>query len=147
MKRSASLTLFLLILSVIAGVMLSNASWVGKVGMGLFYKEYEFLKIWWKGAALIFLVLMGLYGVQSLVQKNASKSAAKIVHIFTIVLAFVGLYFSYLDFRKDFSHRLLGERFHIGVYLFWIGWIVISIYLLLTKKNIEAEKDNVGVEV
>ena len=43
MRRSASLTLFLAALSVVSGSMLSNASWVGKVGMDLFYEEYTFL--------------------------------------------------------------------------------------------------------
>lgn len=147
MKRSASLTLFLLILSVLSGVLLSNASWVGKAGMSLFYQEYNFLKIWWKGATLIFLILMGLYGLQSLIHKTTSKKTANLTHGIAIVAALAGLYFSYTDFRNDFSHRLLGERFHIGVYLFWIGWVVISIYLLLTKKNEKAEDRNVGMEI
>lgn len=147
MKRSASLTLFLLILSVISGVLLSNASWVGKVGISLFYQEYDFLKAWWKGAAFIFLVLMGLYGLQSLIHKTASKKASNLIHCIAIIAALTGLYFSYADFRNDFSHRLLGERFHIGVYLFWVGWIVISIYLLLTRKNEKAEDRNVGMEL
>ena len=147
MKRSASLTLFLLLLSIVSGVLLSNASWVGKMGMSMFYQEYNFLKIWWKGAALIFLILMGLYGLQSLVQKTTSRSTSRFIHIAAIAAALIGLYFSYADFRKDFSHRLLGERFHIGVYLFWIGWIVISIYLLLTRKNEKASQKNVGMEI
>jgi len=147
MKRSTSLSFFLLILSVLSGIMLSNATWVGKIGMGLFYKEYTFLKVWYKGAALVFLVLMTLYTLQSLAQKTLAHSTAKIIHIIALLTAVSGLIFSYLDFRKDFSHRLMGERFHIGVYLFWIGWLIISIYLLLTKKNVQAEKDNVGMEV
>lgn len=147
MKRAATLTLFLLILSAVSGVLLSNASWVGKMGMSLFYQEYNFLKIWWKGAGLIFFLLTGLYGLQSLIHKTTGKRTSTAVHIFALLVALAGLYFSYRDFRHDFSHRLLGERFHIGVYLFWIGWMVISIYLLLTGKHEKAEEKNVGMEV
>src|SRR5687768_11701851 len=106
MKRSTSLTLFLLIISVISGTLLSNASWVGKMGMSMFYQEYNFLKTWWKGAALIFLVLMTIYAVQSLIQKNAKASVSKTVHFIAIGAALVGLYCTYADFRQDLSHRL-----------------------------------------
>jgi hypothetical protein len=117
------------------------------MGMSMFYQEYNFLRTWWKGAALIFLVLMVIYALQSLVQVNAKASVSKTVHVIAIGAALTGLYFTYADFRHDLSHRLLGERFHIGAYLFWMGWVVISAYLLMTRKNIAAEKNNVGMEV
>jgi len=147
MRKSASLTLFLALLSVICGYMLSGASWIGRVGISLFYREYEFLKVWWKGAIVVFVVLMVLYALQSLVQKRARHTMAKTVHIFAIAAALIGLYLTYDDFRHTTSHRWMGERFHIGAYLFWIGWMVISIYLLLTKKNEKALKQNVGMDV
>jgi len=147
MRRSASLTLFLAILSVIAGYMLSSASWIGNIGIDLFYREYEFLQVWWKGALVIFGLLVFLYAVQSLVQKMASANISRIVNIFAIVAAFVGLYLTYDDFRHTLSHRWMGERFHIGVYLFWIGWMIISIYLMMSKKNARAMKKKVGLEI
>jgi hypothetical protein len=30
----------------------------------------------------------------------------------------------------------LGERFHLGGYLFWIGWILISAYYLSKKREV-----------
>ncbi len=147
MRRSASLTLFLAILSVVCGYMFSNASWIGKVGMSLFYKEYNFLKIWWQGALLVFAILMILYALQSLVQRRAPVSTARVVHIFALVAAIIGLYLTYDDFRHTTSHRWLGERFHIGGYLFWIGWMVISLYLLVSKQNSKARKKNIGMDV
>src|SRR5690606_16177744 len=110
-------------------------------------QEYDFLKIWWKGAALVFFLLMSLYGLQSWIHKITTKKISTAVHIFALMAALGGLYFSYSDFREDLSHRLLGERFHIGVYLFWLGWMVVSIYLLLTRKNEEAEKNHVGMDM
>lgn len=147
MRRSASLTLFLALLSVVSGYMFSNASWIGRMGISLFYQEYAFLKVWWKGALMVFAVLIFLYAVQSLAQRMASKAIAKTVHIFAIAASVVGLYFTYNDFRHTTSHRWLGERFHIGAYLFWLGWIVISVYLLLAKRNAKALNRKVGVDV
>ena len=147
MRRSASLTLFLALLSVVCGYLFSNASWVGGIGISLFYQEYEFLKVWWKGALLVFAIFIFLYAIQSLVQRSASKNTARTVHIFAIIAALTGLYFTYDNFRHTLSHRWLGEPFHVGVYLFWIGWMIISVYLLLTKKNIKAMNKKVGVDV
>lgn len=147
MRRSASLTLFLALLSVVSGYLLSKASWIGKVGISLFYQEYEFLKVWWQGALMVFGVLIFLYTLQSLVQRMASKSIATAVHLFALVAAFTGLYLTYDDFRQSVSHRWMGERFHIGAYLIWIGWMVISIYLLLSRKNAKAMKEKVGMDM
>lgn len=149
MKRSV-LILILAILSAVSGYLLSRASLVGRVGINLFYKEYKFLKIWWQGALVVFIVLLVLLFLQGLVQKKLIFEKAKQLHIIAIVAALVGLYFTYNDFRHTTSHRLLGERFHLGGYLFWIGWILISIYYLAKKtqptKNIltdyKSENDN-----
>lgn len=147
MRRSASLTLFLAIFSVVSGYMLSSASWVGRMGISLFYKEYGFLKVWWQAALVVFAVWIFLYALQSLVQRIVSRAAARIVHIFALVAAVVGLYLTYNDFRHHLSHRWMGERFHIGAYMFWIGWMIISIYLLLTKENKRAMDKKVGMDV
>jgi len=147
MRRSASLTLFLALLSVVCGYMFSNASWIGRVGMTLFYQEYEFLKVWWKGALLVFAAFIFLYALQSLVQRMTSFVVARTVHIFALIAALTGLYFTYDDFRHTLSHRWLGERFHIGAYLFWIGWMIISLYLLLSKSNRKGLQRKMGVDM
>jgi hypothetical protein len=135
MKRKSKLVLVLLVLSVIAGYLLSKASLVGKVGISLFYKQYKFLKVWWQGGLLIFAVWMLLFFLQGWVQRRSSLSRAKLVHTGAIVVALIGLYFTYQDFRNTLSHRFLGERFHLGGYLFWIGWIIISLFYLTEKRN------------
>lgn len=147
MRRSASLTLFLSLLSVVIGYLLSHASWVGKLGIQLFYSEYDFLRSWWKASLVVFLVLILLYAIQTLVQRYATKPVAKIIQVFALVFAVVGLYLSYNDFRHTTTHRWMGERFHLGVYLFWLGWMSISIYFLVMKQNIVALKKNIGVDV
>lgn len=121
--------------SVVAGYLLSGISLIGRVGINLMYKEYRFLKTWWKGAILVFIVWLILFIIQMLVQKRATKAVSNIVHAVLLVIAVAGLYSSYADFRHTTSHRWLGERFHLGVYLFWIGWIAISIFTLMKKRS------------
>jgi hypothetical protein len=136
MKRSWFLLFLLVILSVISGYLLSKASLVGKAGISLFYREYQFLKVWWQGALVVFGVLFLLFLIQAAVQRKTARGTANFIHILCILLALAGLYFTYNDFRHDLSHRLLGERFHLGAYLFWIGWVMVSMFLLAQKKPV-----------
>ena len=55
----------------------------------------------------------------------------------SVLIALVGLYFTYNDFRHTLSHRWLGERFHLGAYLFWIVWIAISVKIWLMPARVE----------
>jgi len=139
MKRKAFLVLFLVMLSGIAGYVLSKASLVGRVGISLFYTQYKFLKTWWQGGLAIFAVWMILLFLQGLAQRKLSPRTSRLTQAAAIAVAFVGLYFTYQDFRHTTSHRWLGERFHLGGYLFWIGWIVISVFYLTENKRTELE--------
>lgn len=136
MKKSTSFVLLLLAaLAALSGYLLSKASLVGKVGITLIYKEYSFLKVWWQGALAVFACWLLLFLIQGWAQRKAKGSNAALVHIAALVLAAIGLFFTYQDFRNNLSHRLLGERFHIGGYLFWIGWMIISLAFLFRKKK------------
>jgi hypothetical protein len=115
--------------------MMSKSSWIGGIGMSIFYKEYTFLNVWWQGA----LAVMGLYVllviVHVILHMVLSRSGSAIFNIIAIIISLAGLYLTYHDFRHDFSHRIMGERFHIGFYLFWTGWIFIGLNFLLGKKK------------
>ena len=130
MKRSTGLVSFIVALSVMSGYLLSKPSLVGKVGISLFYREYHFLRTWWKGGIVVFAVLMMLYFLQGMLHRRLVKKSAGLLHTGMIITGIIGMYFTYYDFRHTLSHRLLGERFHIGAYLFWIGWIIVSGYFL-----------------
>jgi inner membrane protein involved in colicin E2 resistance len=134
MRSNTIFTAYLLALSAIAGYMLSKASLVGRVGIFLFYNEYAFLRTWWKGTVLIFAVLLILFGIQYLLHKKANQIIARGTQVTALALAATGLLLTYMDFRDDLAHRWMGERFHIGSYLFWIGWMSISLFLLTKKK-------------
>lgn len=135
MKGSKGLIFFLFILSILSGYLMSKVSLVGKAGMSLFYRRYNFLKIWWQGTLLILLALTALYFLHKFARGKCSLIQGKMFYKVSCFLAVTGLYFTYNDFRHTLSHRLLGERFHIGVYLFWIGWVAISLYFLTNPIN------------
>ena len=86
---------------------------------------------------MIFITLMVLFGIHVLLRKKLSQGAGNMAHIISLLVAIVGLYATYHDFRHDFSHRMLGERFHLGAYLFWIDWILIGLFFLFQKKGIK----------
>jgi hypothetical protein len=147
-KKQLTLVLFLLILACISGYLMSQPSLVGRVGMDLFYKQYQFLKTWWQGALLVFVVWIVLMLLQGFVQKKLSASRARIFHIGMIMLSLVGFYFTWSDFHNSTTHRWLKNRFHIGAYLFWVGWILVSLHFLLQKKDsikIEKERGDIAL--
>jgi hypothetical protein len=133
MKRTLSFISFLTVLSLMAGWLFSKVSFVGRVGMSLFYQNYNFFKIWWKGALLVYFTLLILFAVQASVQKYASSRTSTIIHIVALIIAVAGIYFTYQDFRHTLSHRWAGERFHLGFYCFWLGWMGISLFFLTRK--------------
>jgi len=134
LKKNSVFVIALAFLSILEGYLLSAISFVGRAGITVMYTQYQFLKSWWKGAVLVFIVWMVLFLVQSIVKNKASRVAAALIQVALLLVAATGLVLSYSDFHNSLSHRLLGLRFHLGVYLFWAVWMAISIYQLLRKK-------------
>ena len=134
-KRISLLVLFLAALATLSGYLMSKASFIGRLGMTFVYKEYHFLKTWWKGALAVFAVWVIFLIIQTIIENKLSKQKAILVHVIFILLALVGLYFTYSDFQNTTSHRWLKEKFHIGAYLFWMGWILISVCCMLQKRK------------
>ena len=131
MKRKALFVGGLFLVACLSGVLMSKASWAGRTGMSLFYREYLFLKSWWKGAASVGITWYVLFLIQGLISRSYDRRRTVILHSICILIAIVGFLFTCLDFTNNLSHRLLGTAFHAGVYLFWLGWIAISLYSLL----------------
>src|ERR1051325_10477099 len=80
---------------------------------------------------------MMLFFLQGLVQRKLSPTTSKLIQIGAVLIALLCLYLTYQDFRHSTSHRWLGERFHLGGYLFWIGWIIISVFHLTETRKSE----------
>lgn len=133
-RRHSFFLLLLAFLASLAGWLLSHISLLGRVGISVAYREYSFLKTWWMGAGLILGVWLVVYWMHTVALKRWPRRRKS--HLITLVLSLLALYATYADFRHDLSHRWLGERFHLGAYLFWIGLMIISLrFFLLPKKE------------
>jgi len=135
MKRPFLLSFILFPLSCLSGYLLSKASLVGRTGINLFYKEYKFLKTWWQGALVVFIVLMLVLFIHTQIARKLTGNARTVALFSMLLVAIAGLFFTYTDFRETLTHRLLGERFHLGAYLFWHGWMFVSVVFLLSHKK------------
>jgi hypothetical protein len=129
------LLLMLLLISAFSGYLMSMPSLIGRVGMDIFYKEYHFLATWWKGALSVFIVLFLLLLIQGMIQYKLRKGRAILLQALFLLLAIAGFIISYNDFHSERTHRWLKDRFHIGVYLFWLGCALVSIFYLLSGKK------------
>lgn len=134
-KRMSVLSGLLGVLSILSGYLMARASFIGRLGMTYVYREYGFLKTWWKGALAVFFVWMIVLIIQALVDRKGSRTWATIVPVVFIVAALAGLYLTYSDFQHTTTHRWLKEKFHIGAYLFWLGWIIISLFSLVERRQ------------
>ncbi len=141
MKRTILFLLFLAGLAIASGYLMSQMSWIGRLGINLVHKEYKFLKYWWQGAAVVYGVLLLLFVIQSVVHRAAHIAVARIIHFLFLVGAAGGFYLTQQDFSDDFSHHLLKQRFHIGAYLFWVGWACICVFFLFTAGKRKLPKD------
>ena len=133
MRKTFPFIVYLALLSALSGWLMSKMSWIGRLGVRWIHKEYTFLKTWYEGAGVVFAVLLILFLIQALVQKRLPVATRRVAHIIALLVAGVGLYFTYKDFRTDITHSLLKERFHLGAYLFWVGWMSISLFFLSAK--------------
>jgi hypothetical protein len=124
-----------LLLAPVSGYLLSKASLIGRTGINLFYKEYKFLKTAWKGALLVFITLSVLWLVHRAIQNRSGNKTRVALHLVLALLGLVGLVLTYQDFQNSLSHRLLGEKFHLGAYLFWVAWLIISFTFVFEGKK------------
>jgi len=135
MKRLAPVIFFLAALSALAGYMMLEISFFGRIGVNLFYKQYRFMKVWWQAALVVFGILILLLITHAIIHRLSARRASNRVNVIAILIAIGGLVFNFYDFQHDWQHNWAGERFHMGFYLFWVGWIGISLYFLTMKKQ------------
>ena len=135
MKKSIQLLVLLGVLSLTSGYLMSQMSLVGRLGINLVHHEYKFLKVWWQGGLVVYSVLLVLFLLHGVLHRIFHIGMARLVHSLLMLVAIAGLYFTYLDFADDFTHRILRQRFHIGAYLFWVGWIIICLFFIIRKKT------------
>ena len=136
MKKNFLFILFLAGLSAASGYLMSNMSWIGRVGVNLVHHEYKFLKVWWQGGLAVFAGLMVLYMVHYIMYKALPIWLSRLLHLMLMGAAGYGFYFTWQDFSDDFTHHIIKSRFHIGAYLFWVGWVLICLFFLPKKRKL-----------
>ncbi|HTG55720.1 MAG TPA: hypothetical protein VL943_05610, partial [Niabella sp.] len=119
----------------LSGNLTAGVSLVGKIGISFFYKQFSFFQSWWQ-STLVCLALMLIVGaILYFIDRSTNGPKRKVVLIACFLVFLAGLYLTFRDFRTDLTHRWLGERFHVGVYLYWIGFGIISLFFALTEKK------------
>ena len=129
MKGLSTVIAIQALLSTISGVLLSQMSFIGKVGISVLYREYDIFKIWWKTAVLLFIIQLALLLVLWLVKRLLGRRLAFAAFLLFLLFGLVGAYFTYLDFTTT-THRVMKANFHAGVYLFWGTWTLVCIYFM-----------------
>ncbi len=110
---------------------ISKISLIGKIGIALVHKEYMLLRSGWKTFLLFFAIQVAVIIVLAVVERKNNRRIMRYTAWGFILAALLGLIITYLDFLHTYSHRLLKERFHLGFYLFWLGWIGSSVVFLI----------------
>ncbi|WP_212895835.1 hypothetical protein [Capnocytophaga canis] len=142
MKNAIILTLFQAISSLVSGILISQMSFLGRVGISLKYREYLVFKTWWKTALLIFAVHLAIILLLYLLRKLIGFWRMKIVVALLFALGVAGVYLTYQDFTTT-MHKVMKQKFHFGFYLFWLNWFITCFYFLLMKKpKIKPYKEN-----
>lgn len=135
MSRIAILVFGQALLCMLATYLVSRISLIGKIGVALFYKEYKIFRSGWKTFLLFFSIQLLIILIQYLLHRRQPRRKAMLASGALLVAGAVGLMITYYDFQHTYSHRLLKERFHLGFYLFWLGWIGSCIFFLVTNNG------------
>jgi len=134
MKGLSTLIAIQALLSTISGVLLSQMSFIGKVGISVMYREYGIFKVWWKTAILLFIVQLALLLVLWLIKRLLGRRLAFAAFLLFLLFGLVGAYFTYLDFTTT-THRVMKANFHAGVYLFWGTWALACVYFIVVPRK------------
>lgn len=134
-KSLTFLVVFQALLMALAGYLISKMSFIGRLGINWFYQEYSIFKSATKSAILLFIIQMVLLFVQWLMNKRYDRKIANIVSSVLLIVALAGLFATYNDFQNTISHKLLNEKFHVGFYLFWLGWISTCLYFMFGVRH------------
>lgn len=134
MKRSTSLLLFHALLSVVSGILITQMSLLGRIGIHTMYRQFMVFRSWWKTALLLFAAQCLLLGLLWGVRKMANLSVAKKTAWLLLIVGIAGFGATYWDFSTT-MHKVMKAKFHFGFYLFWIGWWVSCLYFITIKNE------------
>jgi len=119
------------LLSWLEAWLISKISFVGRVGIATIHKEYGFLRSGWKTFFLLFGIQAAIIIALNIIQKKLPKKTTLIITSTLLLLGAIGLFITYQDFRHTYTHRILKDQFHLGFYLFWLGWIGSCLFFII----------------
>ena len=126
--------LFQGLISVVSGILITQMSLLGRIGIHTMYRQFLVFRSWWKTALLFFaaqcLLLALLYGVRKAMRLSSAKKVAWIL----LLIGILGAGTTYWDFSHT-MHKVMKAKFHFGFYLFWLGWVVCTLSLLKAKRE------------
>ncbi|BAV07956.1 hypothetical protein [Filimonas lacunae] len=132
-NKTAILIAVQTVLCLLEAYLISKISLLGKLGIAMFYKQYRFLRSGWKTFLLLLAIQLLLTGILTMAKKRLSHRKVVYTGMSLLLIGMIALWGTYYDFQYTFSHRLLKEKFHLGFYLFWLGWIGTCLFFLVKR--------------
>ena len=120
------------IISLVAGILLSKMSVIGRIGVSTVYTEYGFLKHWHKGFAAVLALQLLIIAILWIVKRTTTYKNFSLVNLVFVVIGLIGLLYTFYDFTST-SHKYMNSQFHAGGYLFWAGWFVTCLYFFFAR--------------
>lgn len=120
------------VISLVAGILLSKMSLVGRIGVSTVYTEYGFMKDWYKGFAAVFIVQLLLIAILWAVKRTTTYKNFSLVNLIFVIIGLIGLLYTFYDFTST-SHKYMNGQFHSGGYLFWAGWFITCIFFFFAR--------------
>lgn len=134
MKNFSIICLIQAIISIISSILISKMSFIGKIGVSTFYSQYAVFKTWWKTAFILFIIEFLLLLFLKIFKEKVSITFARTLAFLLIIIGSIGAYLTYVDFTTT-SHKMMRFSFHLGFYLFWVGWFISCFYFFLSKED------------
>jgi len=141
MKKVLNIAIFQLLLSIISAMLLAQMSWIGRLGISIFYNDYAILKSPVQTGGIIFTLQLLVILILHWAFLVGSRRILQRFCVIVFLLASVGLAYTAYDFNQSFSHRILKSKFHFGGYLVWIGFMMTSIFYYFQPKRKELSSD------
>lgn len=132
MKKVINLILLQAVISLISGILFSQMSFVGKIGITVAYREYTILKTWWKAALMVFAIQLALVIFLWFTKRFSTYKTFAIINLIFVILGLIGLLYTFYDFTNT-SHKYMNGKFHMGGYLIWAGWFISCIYFFFLR--------------